>query len=102
MKISHDPLSAALEIREQLASDTRRLFFFFGAGTSMCAGLPGIVTLTKDVAALLKGAEKSHFENLLKELPKDSHVEMVLDRIRILRDLIGEDNTKRYDGLNGG
>jgi hypothetical protein len=49
-----DSLSVALEIREQLASDSRRPYFFFGAGTSMAAGLPGIVRLTIVIKILLK------------------------------------------------
>lgn len=101
MKVSHDPLNAALEIREQLASETRRLLFFFGAGTSMSIGLPGIVKLTADVAAKLKASQKDHFTALMQELPANPNIETVLDRIRTYRELIGDNKNKSYDGLNG-
>jgi hypothetical protein len=100
MTTSHDPLSAAVELREQLGSESRRLLFFFGAGTSMSVGLPGIVDLTNQVLEHLKEPQKSQFAALHKELPKDSHVETLLDKIRTIRDLIGENKIKEYDGLN--
>jgi hypothetical protein len=99
MKSSHNPLSAALEIREQLASDSRQLCFLFGAGTSMAVGLPGIVALTQDVVGRLPQAQKTHFARVCAELPTNSTIETVLDRIRTLRDLIGESANKEYDGL---
>lgn len=40
------PFDAAAEIREQLASEKRRLGFFLGAGASMAVGVPGIGELT--------------------------------------------------------
>jgi hypothetical protein len=95
----HDPLSAAIELREQLGSETRRLLFFFGAGTSMSVGLPGIVDLTKQVLEQLPDPQKGQFEALFSELPKDSTVETLLDNIRTLRELIGESEVKTYDGL---
>lgn len=101
MKISHDPLNAAIEIREQLASEARRLLFFFGAGTSMAVGLPGIIDLTKQVSNNLKAPTKTQFESILKQLPDRSHLEMVLDRVRTLRELIGDSTVKEYDGLKG-
>lgn len=100
MKVLHDPLKAAIELREQLASETRRLLFFLGAGTSMAAGLPGILALTKQVSERLIEPQKSGFARLCGEIPNDPNVEMVLDRIRTLRDLIGENKNKEYDGFN--
>ncbi len=100
LTLTHDPLNAALEIREQLASDSRRLVFFFGAGTSMAVGLPGIDKLTTTIHAQLPEALKLRFKALLKEMPDGSNVEHVLDRIRTYRELIGEDPRKEYDGLD--
>src|SRR6267378_3430221 len=99
MKVLHDPLNAAIELREQLASETRRLLFFLGAGTSMAAGLPGILALTEQVSERLAEPQKSGFARICAEIPNDPNVETVLDRIRILRDLIGENNNKEYDGF---
>jgi hypothetical protein len=44
-----DPYLAAVEIRDQLASEKRKLGFFFGAGASMAVGIPGIAALTDEV-----------------------------------------------------
>jgi hypothetical protein len=99
MKTSHDLLSTAIEIREQLASESRRLLFFFGAGTSMAVGLPGVIALTKQIAEALQEPQKEQFGKLQKELPKNANVETILDRLRTLRQLIGDDHAKKYDGL---
>lgn len=99
--VTHDPLRAALEIREQLATEKRRLAFFLGAGTSIAVGMPGIDELTKQVSARLKEPFKTQFENAKKELPKNSNVETVLNRIRIYRELIGDSEENEYAGLKG-
>lgn len=99
--ITHDPLRAALEIREQLASEKRRLSFFLGAGTSMSVGMPGINELTKRVSDLLKEPQKKQFENVKKQLAETSNVENVLDRIRTIRELIGDSEESEYNGLKG-
>jgi hypothetical protein len=97
----HDPLRTALEVREQLASSRRRLSFFLGAGTSMSVGLPGITELTKEVIKQLKPERKKVVEQVLAELPAGSHVEHVLDRVRIYRELMGSCTTKKdCAGLN--
>jgi SIR2-like domain len=97
----YDPLRAAFEIREQLASEKRKLAFFLGAGTSMAVGLPGIKDLTAKVEARLLGEEQTCFRSILKNLPEGSNVEQALDRIRIYRELIGEDEKKEFDGIRG-
>ena len=101
MNVQHDPLSAALEIREQLASQTRRLGLFLGAGTSMAAGFPGILELTGQIGKRLNKAAEAQYAALLKELPKGTNVKTVLDKIRTIRELIGDNAEKKYDGLNG-
>jgi len=98
---THDPLRAAFDIREQLATAKRRLAFFFGAGTSMAVGLPGIQALTNNVDEKLQGEQKNHYRKVRAELPAGSNVEDVLDRIRIYRELIGKDETKEYIGIKG-
>jgi len=78
---THDALRAANEMREQLASNERRLGFFCGAGTSMSVGLPGIQELTEEVKAKLSGKEKEQFELIAAELPAGANVEQILDRV---------------------
>lgn len=97
----YDPLRAALEIREQLASEKRKLSFFLGAGTSMSVGMPGINELTKQVSDRLKEPQKKQFENVKKQLAETSNVENVLDRIRTIRELIGDSEESEYNGLKG-
>ena len=98
---NHDPLRAALEIREQIASEKRRLSFFFGAGTSISIGIPGINELTKQVSDRLEKPHKIQFENVKKQLAENSNVENVLDRIRTIRELIGNSEQKECEGLKG-
>ena len=98
---THDPYSVALEIREQLSSEKRRLGFFFGAGTSMAVGLPGIDHLTEKVCEELQEPDKAHFVNVKNELKEGSNVEDVLNRIRLYRELIGDSEEEEHCGIKG-
>jgi hypothetical protein len=98
--VANDPVVTALEIRAQLASEKRKLGFFFGAGTSMAVGLPGIVKLTEMIQEQLQEPARSQFMAIKSELSKDSNVENVLDRVRIYKELIGESEKKKFCGLN--
>ncbi len=99
--IKHDPLNCALEIREQLASEKRKLAFFFGAGTSMAVGLPGIDELTELISKHLKEPYKTLYENFRKKLPEKADVEMVLNKIRIIRELMNGREDEEFYGLKG-
>ena len=57
----HSIKQTALQLRDQLASDKRKLGFFFGAGTSMAVGIPGVFALTKQISEKLKEPFKSQF-----------------------------------------
>lgn len=96
----HDPVRTAFELREQLASDKRRLGFFFGAGTSMAVGVPGIDQLTTDVETALAEPCKAHFMRLLKGLTGDPNVEDVLNQVRLYRELIEKSTANEFDGLD--
>jgi hypothetical protein len=97
----YDPLKEAIEIREQLASDKRKIGFFLGAGTSMALKLPGIVELTEIVDEKLIEPYKTQYANVKKELPKGANVEDALNRIRLYRELIGDSETQEYCGIKG-
>jgi hypothetical protein len=99
---THDPLRTAIEIREQIASEKRKLSFFFGAGTSMAIGLPGIDELTNRVSDLLEDPFKKQFKDIKESRAKKANVENILDRIRTIRDLVDDDEQAEYDGLKGG
>ena len=96
-----DPSKAASELREQLASDKRRLAFFIGAGTSMAVGIPGIVALTEKVKERLGKIEKKQLERICADLGLQSNVEDVLNRTRLYRELLGDDESKIHNGLTG-
>jgi len=100
-KAFHDTSRAAIEIREQLASDKRRLAFFMGAGTSMAVGIPGIEALTKEVKKTLEAAQATNFEKICKELRENSNVEDVLNRVRLYRELLGDDDSKALKSITG-
>src|ERR1017187_5534077 len=99
--MSHDPYRVALELREQLASEERRLGFFFGAGTSMAVGIPGIVDLTTKVEMKIGGAFKNTYAAIKGDLPPEPNVEQILDRLRLYRELIGNSDDKEYLGIKG-
>jgi len=83
----HDPFSAALEVREQLALRQRRLGFLFGAGTSMAVGMPGIGGLTEQVGKRLDGPFADVYQSQLSSLPNGPNVEDVLNRVRLCREI---------------
>ena len=96
-----DPINTALELREQIATHERHVGFFLGAGASMATGLPGLDKLTLTVAGELREEPKKLFELAQKSLSKNANVEDFLDHLRLLRDLLGKDGSKTYEGISG-
>src|SRR5438876_11160151 len=99
--MSHDPLAAALEIREQLASEERRLLFLCGAGTSMAAGIPGIADLTRKVETALPETLGKQFAAVKAELHPGANVEEILDRVRLFRELMEGKVDMELAGVRG-
>ena len=97
----HDPLKGTLEIRRQLASEKRRLAFFFGAGTSMAVGIPGIYKLTEKVSDKLGDSYKQEYEKVKNNLQGNAHVEMILNRIRLIRELLNDSEEQEFEGISG-
>ena len=93
-----DVMRVTQEIREQLSSEKRRLGFFLGAGTSMAVGLPGIQGLTAIVGDAVPGAHAATFNRICKP---GMTVEHVLDRLRLYRELLGDDEEMTIDGITG-
>jgi len=96
-----DPLREAEELREQLASDRRRLIVFFGAGTSQAVGLDGVVQLTSNVRAQLEPALQPEYDRILAEVGAGAHIEHVLNRVRLCREMIGDSKTASAGGFTG-
>ncbi len=80
-----DPYNTAREIRDQLSSGKRRLGFFLGAGCSMAAGLPGISKLTSDIVSSM---DNEILSNVISELEQDCNIEDILNRIRMLKEVV--------------
>jgi len=96
----HDPLHAALELREQLSSHTRRFGLLLGAGTSMSVGLDGIEGLTNKVATILESDNRKAYEELRSQLGEKATVEDILSRLSLYRELLSGENTKQFDGFS--
>lgn len=99
MTTTFDPVREAEELREQLGSDRRRLLVFFGAGTSQAVGIDGVAQLTKNVACDLRGADRAHYDRILSQAGAGAHVEHVLNRVRLCREMIGSSPTAEADGI---
>ncbi len=98
---TYDPVMEALHLREQLSSPSRRLGFFFGAGTSMAVGLDGITTITKKVAEMISEELRPCYQKLLDETGNNGNVEDVLNRVRVYRELLGDDALQSFNGISG-
>ena len=100
MSYKHSIHQVSLQLRDQLASDKRKLGFFFGAGTSMAVGLPGVFTLTEKIPEKLTGDFKTIFESL-KKVTGSNNIEHILNKLRTIRELMGESETEEIYGIMG-
>lgn len=100
MTYKHSIHQVSLQLRDQLASDKRKLGFFFGAGTSMAVGLPGVFALTAQIAEKIEKGHKPLFEKLRKAADTDN-IEIILNKLRTIRELIGNSTTEEFYGIKG-
>jgi hypothetical protein len=100
MAVAFDPLREAEEIREQLGSDKRRLILFLGAGTSQAVGIDSVSSLTKNVKPELSAPQQAQFDKILAA-HSGSHIEHVLNHVRLCRELIEASAAKSADGFGG-
>ena len=100
----HDPMREITELRNQL-SYSKRVGFFFGAGTSKSVGIPDIHALTKEVRKQIAGLEKDNFKKVEKSLKDHTgeapNIEDVLNQVRLIRQITFEKESKSFDGVNG-
>jgi hypothetical protein len=103
-KIAFDIVKEMNEIRNQL-SFSKRLGFFFGAGTSMALGIPGIIPLTSKVQEGLVNGYKQNLEKIVDDLKTENqdkpNIEDILNQIRLIRQITKEKPNKNYGGING-
>lgn len=94
------------ELKNQF-STAKRIGFFFGAGTSMGLGIPGITELTKKVEESLVDRFRTNFIKVKEGLQDFIEpnccvsVEDVLNQLRLIRQITRESSTKTYEGING-
>jgi SIR2-like domain len=100
MSKSHSPNHAVVQLKEHLSSDKRKLSFLFGAGSSIAVGLPSVLTLTKQIEVIIDSKFKATFTKFKTDCGTDN-IEIILNRLRTLRDLIGDSETVKYDGIAG-
>jgi hypothetical protein len=90
---SHDPLKFATGLSAKLASRSRHVCVFLGAGSSAACGLPDITGLQKRVLAALDGEKQTTFARELER----GNLENALTRLRRIRALLAGKET--FDGL---
>ena len=100
MEYKHSITQIALQLRDQLSSEKRKLGFFFGAGTSMAVGVPGVFKLTEMISEKLVAPYKTQFEAICKATDS-KNIEQILNKLRTVRELIGESETEEFYGIKG-
>jgi hypothetical protein len=99
--VKYNPIQVAHELREHLSSDKRRLGFFMGAGTSMAAGLPGIIKLTSIVESTIDKDLVSIFKAIQAEVAGSGNIELILNRIRLIRELLSDSESLTHNTAKG-
>lgn len=90
----HDVVRFANGLSEKLASRSRHVCLFLGAGASRACGLPDVAGLEKHLRETLDGDERATFERLLA----GRNLEQVLTRLRRISALLTGSGDK-VDGL---
>ena len=102
--IAFDVVKEMNEIGNQL-SFSKRLGLFFGAGTSMALGIPGIIPLTSMVQETLADGYSQNLEKVVNDLKTENqdnpNIEDILNQIRLIRQITKEKPNKNYGGING-
>lgn len=102
--IIFDPIREMNEIKNQL-SLSKRLGFFFGAGTSMSLDIPGISLLTELVITRMDEQRRCQMETITEELISDGTpdptIEDMLNKVRLIRQITKESKDRNYADING-
>ncbi|MEC5193406.1 MULTISPECIES: SIR2 family protein [unclassified Arthrobacter] len=92
---THDPALFAGGLSAKLATRSRHVCGFLGAGTSKACGLPDVATLQARIKAQLKGAELAAFNRITST----RNLEQALSRLRRIQAVVESDDV--VDGLTG-
>lgn len=93
---AHDVVGFVNGLSEKLASRSRHVCLFFGAGASKACGLPDVAGLTEHVRRSLSDDQSTVFEHLTT----GRNLEQVLSRLRRIATLL-EESEDTVDGLTG-
>jgi hypothetical protein len=91
--LKHNPVNFATALSAKLASRSRHVCAFLGAGSAQACGLPGVKQLQEKVASALEAGDKEAFHRQLKE----RDIEGALTRIRRIAALVSDE--EEFDGL---
>lgn len=96
---THNPLTAANEVRDQISSKDRKIGFFLGAGTSKAVGLPGIEELTEKVEQNLDDGFQSQYKEVKGKIDDEPNVEDILDRVRAYQEILKNSTNESFGCL---
>ena len=91
--LKHNPVDFATALSAKLASRSRHVCAFLGAGSSHACGLPGVKELQKLVVTALEAGNKDSFKHQLE----GRNLEEALTRIRRIAALVSGE--EEFDGL---
>ncbi len=91
--LKHNPLDFATALSSKLASRSRHVCAFLGAGCAQACGLPGVKQLQQKVVSSLGDGDQKAFQCQLKEC----NLEGALTRIRRIAALVSDE--EEFDGL---
>jgi hypothetical protein len=91
--LKHSPTKFTSELSSKMASRSRHVCAFLGAGSSQACGLPGVAELQERVVLALKDGNKEVFKRQLE----GRNLEGALTRIRRIAALVSEEET--FEGL---
>lgn len=91
----HDPVNFASELSTKLATRSRHICVFLGAGAARACGLPDVSELETRVLGALDKGDRDHLGKQLE----GRNLEQALSRLRRIAALL--DGDQRVDGLTG-
>ena len=103
-----EKINVIREVRELKThlSYSKNIGFFFGAGTSCALGIPNVEQLTSGIELKLTANFLASFKSVKIDLEtviigRKVNIEDILNHIRRIREITGEKDNKKYEGVTG-
>lgn len=103
-----EKINVIREVRELKThlSYSKNVGFFFGAGTSCALKIPNVEQLTTGIEAKLTADFLANFKIVKADLEtsitdRNVNIEDILNHIRRIREITGEKDNKKYEGVTG-